>query len=224
MNQHDSAGKVVIIGAGASYETRESENSFYLGLVNIETGKGKIQFYKYISRVNRWTKNTDVNLDEEDGHFPFNLPLKKTSDLSLPARKNITRPLVAQDKETELQQAIPTTIPAQKPSKQVATPIKIVILTANPINKNYEYKDLIHGFKKLKCNIYYHSLSCETLNELDAFDYIFILSKLIKNKVVIEDECLGNSTISFTNHKPMGSQGHKTQNEWGQTRLKSKTR
>ena len=48
-----------------------------------------------------------------------------------------------------------------------------------------------------ECEVHYHSLSSDILNELDGFDYIFILSKLIKNKVVIEDEYLGSSTISF---------------------------
>ena len=196
LNQHDSSGKVVIIGAGASYETRTSENSFNLGVVNIETGEGKIQFYKYISRANRWTKNTDVNLDEDDGHFPFDLPSIKASNLSVPESKKITSTSFAQHKETRLQRATPTT-PPQQSSKQVAEQIKIAILTANPINKRFEYKDLIHGFKKLKCEVYYHSLSCATLNELDGFDYIFILSKLIKNKVVIEDEYLGSNMISF---------------------------
>ena len=45
MSQHDSAGKVVTIGAGASYETRESENSFNVGVLDLETGQGKIQFW-----------------------------------------------------------------------------------------------------------------------------------------------------------------------------------
>jgi predicted phosphodiesterase len=69
--QHDANGKAVTIGAGASYDTRESDNSFNIGILDLETGKGKVQFYKYISDKNRWTKNTDVNLDEDDGHFPF---------------------------------------------------------------------------------------------------------------------------------------------------------
>ena len=99
MSQHDSSGKVITIGAGASYETRESENSFNLGVVNTETGKGKIQFYKYISRANRWTKNTDVNLDEEDGHFPFELPSVK--------EKLITSTRSKSDKETSAEQVGP---------------------------------------------------------------------------------------------------------------------
>jgi hypothetical protein len=75
MNQHDSEGKVVIIGAGASYETRKSENSFNVGVLDLETGNGKVQFYKYLGLENRWTKNTDVNLDEDDdGRFPFVIP------------------------------------------------------------------------------------------------------------------------------------------------------
>ncbi len=149
MSQHDSSGKVITIGAGASYETRESENSFNLGVVNTETGKGKIQFYKYISRANRWTKNTDVNLDEEDGHFPFEVPSVKDKTSTSTTSKSNQKTSTEQHKKIELQQAVPTTTPPQKTTKQVKNPTKIAILTASPINKNYDYKDLIHGFKKL---------------------------------------------------------------------------
>lgn len=73
INQNDAAGKTVIIQAGASYEKRESDNSFNVGVLDLATGKGKVQFYKYIKDKDRWTKNTDVNLDEDDGSFSFNI-------------------------------------------------------------------------------------------------------------------------------------------------------
>jgi 3',5'-cyclic AMP phosphodiesterase CpdA len=87
MSQRDTSGNAVIIGAGASYEKRTSENSFNVGVLDLETGKGKVQFYKFIEKQgNRWTKNTEINLDEDDnGRFPFEIPnlkerlLKKNS-------------------------------------------------------------------------------------------------------------------------------------------------
>ena len=39
---HDPAGRVVIVGAGASFEKRESENSFNLVELDPETGQGKV--------------------------------------------------------------------------------------------------------------------------------------------------------------------------------------
>jgi predicted phosphodiesterase len=87
MSQRDTAGNAVIIGAGASYEKRTSENSFNVGVLDLETGKGKVQFYKFIEKQgNCWTENTDINLREKDnGRFSFEIPnlkerlLKKNS-------------------------------------------------------------------------------------------------------------------------------------------------
>ena len=56
---------------------------------------------------------------------------------------------------------------------------KIAILIANPINRNYEYDELLKGFKKLKCEVHHFYLSCDALNNLEDYDYIFIASKWI---------------------------------------------
>lgn len=91
MSQHDSAGKVVTIGAGATYETKEFENSFNVGVLDLITGQGKVQFYKYLKNHNRWTKNTDINLDEDDeGRFPFIISSLK--DKSSAIKKAIPQP------------------------------------------------------------------------------------------------------------------------------------
>ncbi|MGZ3752744.1 MAG: metallophosphoesterase family protein, partial [Mucilaginibacter sp.] len=87
MSQRDSSGKAVIIGAGASYETRESENSFNVGVLDLETGEGKVQFYKYIKNQFRWTKNTEINLDEDDdGRFPFVISSLQERPLFIPKK------------------------------------------------------------------------------------------------------------------------------------------
>lgn len=199
MSQHDSAGNVIIIGAGASYETRESENSFNVGVLDLETGNGKIQFYKYLKNLNRWTKNTDINLDEDDeGRFSFEIPALK--EKSLVAEKKT--PESEKIAIVEVATVISTPVVAEietKPipiSHKIDSP-KIAVLTANPINRNYEYDELLKGFRKLKCEVHYFYLSCEALNNLEDYDYVFILSKWIKDKIVIENSDLSSRTISL---------------------------
>ena len=50
----DAAGQAVLIGAGASFETRESHNSFNVVEIDLETGAGEVQFYKYLPDHHRW--------------------------------------------------------------------------------------------------------------------------------------------------------------------------
>ena len=70
---HDSAGKVVHIGAGASYEKRESENVFDIVEIDLEKRSGIVQFYEYVHEHRAWVKNNRVNPFEEDGAFKFQL-------------------------------------------------------------------------------------------------------------------------------------------------------
>ena len=197
MSQHDSAGKVVTIGAGASYETRESENSFNVGVLDLETGQGKIQFYKYLQKNNRWTKNTDINLDEDDeGRFSFVIPglQKKTESEKLPLIAVSTVDYISIEKEITAEQTeISSKVEVLNPTKNAT---KIAVLTANPINKNYEYDELLKGFKKLKCEVDHFYLSYDALNNLKDYDYIFIVSKCIKDKIVIENADLSSRTVS----------------------------
>ncbi len=125
MSQHDDSGKVVIIGAGASYETRKSENSFNLCVLNLETGEGKVQFYKYIHDKNRWTKNTDVNLDEEDGHFPFSVSSIQERPSKL---KNEKQGSIEQNKEIEDKHSKPDPVTLRSFSRQIVDPIIITPL------------------------------------------------------------------------------------------------
>lgn len=80
-------------------------------------------------------------------------------------------------------------------SKQ--TIIKIAILSAKPLDKNFKYDLLESEFKKLKAEITLQHLSLFNLNELEGHDYIFILSKIIKNKIAIEDEVLTTGWINL---------------------------
>ena len=69
----NSAGQAVLIGAGASFDKRESENSFNVAEIDLETGKGEVQFYKYLPKDHRWKANTDANPDHERGLFEFTI-------------------------------------------------------------------------------------------------------------------------------------------------------
>jgi hypothetical protein len=77
---------------------------------------------------------------------------------------------------------------------------RIAILRANPIGHGEEdadYIDLLAEFKKLKCQVSLHPLNLVTLNALADVDYVFILSRLIKNRLVIEDEFLDSRSLSL---------------------------
>jgi len=197
MSQHDSAGKTVIIGAGASYETRNSENSFNVGVLNVETGEGKIQFYKYIEKLNRWNINTDVNLDEDDnGRFPFTIP-SLTSRILTSSPQTNKSPAVCENPTPKIELAPTLALPPISLVSPTALGQKIAVLTAKPIDKQYDYNEQEKAFKKLKCAVDYFYLSYDTLHELDGYDYLIILSKLIKNKIVIEGDGLKSRTVAL---------------------------
>jgi hypothetical protein len=80
----------------------------------------------------------------------------------------------------------------------VKTPEKIVLLAANPLNEPQDWNPYIELLKKkIACPIEQHSLNIENLNNLKDDAYLFILSKVIKNKLLIENEYLCKDTISF---------------------------
>lgn len=81
---------------------------------------------------------------------------------------------------------------------------KIALLSANPLDQAQDdleksrYADLLKEFKKIPCSIYHFCLSIENLNNLHDYDYTLILSKTIKNKLLIENEYLCSQNMSFT--------------------------
>ena len=90
-----------------------------------------------------------------------------------------------------------TPVPATPASRGT----RIAVLRANPLGHGEEdadYIDLLAEFKKLKCHVSLHPLNIATLNALADVDYIFILSRLIKNRVVIEDEFLASRSIELS--------------------------
>jgi 3',5'-cyclic AMP phosphodiesterase CpdA len=78
----DAAGDVVIIGAGASYETRESENSFNIVEIDLLSGKGEVCFFKYLKDHGAWVENCDVNPYNSEGKFRFTIEEIKNQEES----------------------------------------------------------------------------------------------------------------------------------------------
>jgi formylglycine-generating enzyme required for sulfatase activity/3',5'-cyclic AMP phosphodiesterase CpdA len=74
---HDSNGKYIIINTGACFKTRTSENRFGRIEVDLNTGCGKVQFYKYIHEDNIWIEDKERNPEEKDGHLSFDIKINK---------------------------------------------------------------------------------------------------------------------------------------------------
>lgn len=74
--------------------------------------------------------------------------------------------------------------PAQKAIKKAA------ILVANPIGENPKHTEILPELRSLKLETVQLPLNIHTLNELEGFNYIFIVSNVVKKKIVIENEFL----------------------------------
>ncbi|MCW5212799.1 caspase family protein [Desulfobulbus sp. TB] len=74
--------------------------------------------------------------------------------------------------------------------------IRIALLSANPLDSEQTYPHL-KAFRKIKGCIDQFSLSIDNLNNLQGYDYILILSKVIMNKLLIENEYLCSERIRF---------------------------
>lgn len=87
--------------------------------------------------------------------------------------------------------------PDQQPQQVSVAGKKIALLSANPLDEEQHYSDLLKEFRNIACPIDHFSLSIDNLNNLQGYDYILILSKVIKNKLLIEDDCLCSRRIAF---------------------------
>ncbi|MBU4264110.1 MAG: SIR2 family protein [Proteobacteria bacterium] len=67
---------------------------------------------------------------------------------------------------------------------------KIALLSASPLDDEQQYSQYLKEFRKISCQIDHFSLSIDNLNNLQGYDYLLILSKVIKNKLLIEDDYL----------------------------------
>ncbi len=87
--------------------------------------------------------------------------------------------------------------PATTPAP-VSTTTRIALLSAAPIGEAHDYQTLLDCFRSWDGEFHHLPLNLATLNNLANFDYVFILSKLIKQKVLIEDEEMQRSSMSVS--------------------------
>ncbi|WPD21249.1 MAG: SIR2 family protein [Candidatus Electrothrix scaldis] len=86
--------------------------------------------------------------------------------------------------------------PAPSPVKNKKETVRIVLLSASPLDNEQEYWQL-KEFRRIKNHIDHYSLSIANLNDLQGYDYILILTKVVKGKLLIENDYLCSERISF---------------------------
>jgi len=89
---YDVTSKAIVLGAGASFDSRERHHSFNWVEIDLHTGKGKVQFYKYLPDHHLWKKDTDICPETEDGHFPFVINAIKENPIPLPKVQKSVKP------------------------------------------------------------------------------------------------------------------------------------
>ena len=79
------------------------------------------------------------------------------------------------------------------------TEVKIAILIASPIDKDFDYdfEKISKCFNNFQVTVYLFYLTVENLNNLDGYDYIFIFTNTVKNRVFIEDEFLKSKPMTI---------------------------
>lgn len=75
--------------------------------------------------------------------------------------------------------------------------IKAAVLIAQPIAENVDYSEALRELKKIKCRLDVLPLSVAVLNALEGYQYIFVFSRIIKDRIQIEGEYLEARTLSF---------------------------
>lgn len=69
--EHSGAGKAVILGAGAAYESRTSRNGGNLVEIDLVSGEGQVHFFKYLPSHHCWNQDNDVCPRDPEGVFRF---------------------------------------------------------------------------------------------------------------------------------------------------------
>lgn len=75
--------------------------------------------------------------------------------------------------------------------------IKMALLTANAIDHPAEYPGVMKALKPIHNDIDHLCLNMATLNDCGDYDYLFIASRVVKNKLMIESENLVSTPLSF---------------------------
>ncbi|MCD2515953.1 SIR2 family protein [Massilia sp. G4R7] len=74
---------------------------------------------------------------------------------------------------------------------------QIAVLAAHPLNRAWNYDNILRETKRMKCHVDYYHLNERSLNELSHYDFILILTHVNKGRIVIEDEFLVSRSITF---------------------------
>ena len=89
--------------------------------------------------------------------------------------------------------------PKTPPDRPISEPVqaKIAILSANPLDREETDSKLLQKLGTLGFEIDYFHLSLEQLFYPEDYDYIFVIAKVIKNRLLIEDEFFCGKRITF---------------------------
>ncbi|WP_114327323.1 SIR2 family protein [Candidatus Colwellia aromaticivorans] len=74
---------------------------------------------------------------------------------------------------------------------------KIAFLSANPFGQNIDYCPIFKEIRKLPYTIDCLTLTEDNLQELSCYDYVFIATRVIKNRLLIEDDNACFDKIDF---------------------------
>lgn len=76
---------------------------------------------------------------------------------------------------------------------------KIAVLSPNPIDLNFtaEIKNVLHHVENIKANFFLGTLNIKTLQIIEDYDLLIIVSKVFKDKIYIEDDNLKSNLISL---------------------------
>ena len=91
-----------------------------------------------------------------------------------------------------------------EPTPSLQTKPHLAFLYPEPINSSFGYShSLLKGFQKFDIEIDFLYLSEANLNALEKYNYIFIFTKIVKNKLCIENENLTQKFISIAKFEEM---------------------
>lgn len=82
--------------------------------------------------------------------------------------------------------------------KKIAEVSKLAVLSYNPLGRRKNYSGLRAEIEKLKCEKYFYPLSFDSLQNLDDFDAVLIVTEWVKDKLMLEGDALSPKRISLT--------------------------
>jgi len=75
---------------------------------------------------------------------------------------------------------------------------RVAVLIHNPVGNRNAYPELRLEIEKLKCEKHFLPLSVSTLQELEDFDSVFIVTEWVKDRILVEDDFLSPLRITVS--------------------------